>query len=148
MSLSGFTWQCCLKYTGNKLQTFQDQGMILFFESNNRGGTSSVMGDRYVKSDENRNILYICSNNLYRHSMSQPLPYDETKFDKNVELEDILITPDDSDIGYLIEVALKYPYNLKDNTKNFPFAPENEKKISENLTSYMNKNKPNTYTQN
>ena len=35
------------------------------------------MGDRYVKSDENKKILYIDANNLYGHSMSQPLPVDE-----------------------------------------------------------------------
>ena len=31
--------------------------------------------------------------------MSQPLPYDEIKFDRNIKLEDKLNTPDDSDIG-------------------------------------------------
>ena len=30
--------------------------------------------------------------------MCQLLPYDDFKFDKNVKLEDILNTPDDSDI--------------------------------------------------
>ena len=34
--------------------------------------------------------------------MSQPLPYAEIKFDTNVKVEKVLITPDDSDIGYLI----------------------------------------------
>ena len=32
--------------------------------------------------------------------MSQPLPHDEIKFDKKVKLEDILNTPDNSDIGF------------------------------------------------
>ena len=41
--------------------------------------------------------------------MSEYLPYDEIEFDRNVELEEILNTPDDSDIGYFIEVNLKYP---------------------------------------
>ena len=31
--------------------------------------------------------------------MSQSLPYDEIIFDRIVELEDIIITPDGSDIG-------------------------------------------------
>ena len=31
--------------------------------------------------------------------MSDYLPYDEIKFDNKVKLEDILDTPDDSDIG-------------------------------------------------
>ena len=43
--------------------------------------------------------------------MSQPLPYDEIKFDKNVKLEDILNTSDDSDIGYILAVDLTYPCN-------------------------------------
>ena len=60
--------------------------------------------------------------------MSEPLPYDEIKFDKDVKLEDILNTPDDNDIGYFVEVDLKYPDNIKERTKNFPFAPVNKKK--------------------
>ena len=36
------------------------------------------MGDNYVKSNENKNIFYVEANILYGHSMSQPLPYDET----------------------------------------------------------------------
>ena len=58
VSLPGYTWQCGLKYTGINLQTLQDQDMILLLENNIRGGISSVMGDRYVKSDENKKILY------------------------------------------------------------------------------------------
>ena len=36
--------------------------------------------------------------------MSQPLPYDETKFYRNVNLEDTLNTRDNSDIDYFVEV--------------------------------------------
>ena len=45
--------------------------------------------------------------------MSEYLPYDEIKFDTNVELEDILKTSDDSDNGYFVEVYLKHPDNIK-----------------------------------
>ena len=90
VSLPGYTWQCGLKYTGINLQTLKDKGMILLLENNIRGGISSVMGDIYVKSDDNKKILYVDANNLYGHSMSEPLPYDEIKFDQNVKLEDIL----------------------------------------------------------
>ena len=38
--------------------------------------------------------------------MSEYLPYDEIKFDKNVRLEDILNIPDHSNLGYFIEVDL------------------------------------------
>ena len=147
VSLPGYTWQCGLKYTGKNLQTLQDKDMILLIENNIRGGISSVMGDRYIRSDENKKILYIDANNLYGHSMSQPLPYDEIKFNNNVELEDILNTPDDSDIGYFIEVDLKYPDEIKEETKNLPFAPMNKKINLDNFIEYVKKIKPDTYIQ-
>ena len=62
--------------------------------------------------------------------MSEHLPYDEIKFDNNVKLEDTLKTPDDSDLGSFIEVDLKYPDNIKEKTKHFPFAPEIKKNRS------------------
>ena len=61
VSLPGYTWQCGLKHTGINLQTLQDKDMILLLENNIRGGISSVMGDRYIKSDENKkDIVYRC----------------------------------------------------------------------------------------
>ena len=51
VSLPGFTYQCAFKYTDIKLQTLQDNDLILLLENNIRGGISSAMGDRYVKSD-------------------------------------------------------------------------------------------------
>ena len=120
VSLPGYTWQCGLKYTGINLQTLQDKDMILLLENNIRGGISSVMGDRYIKSDDNKKILHIDANNLYGHSMSQYLPYDEIKFDNNITLEDILNTSDDNNNGYFIEVDLKYPDNIKTENKKFP----------------------------
>ena len=84
VSLPGYTWLCGLKYTEIILQTLQDKDMILLLENNIRGRISSILGDKYVRSDENKKILYIDGNNLYGHSMSQQLPFDEIKFDKNV----------------------------------------------------------------
>ena len=119
----------------------------MLLENNIRGGISSVMGDRYIKSDKNKKILYIDANNLYGHSMSQYLPYDEIKFDNNFKLEDILNTPIDSDIGYFIEVDLIYPDNIKQKTKNFPFAPMNKKINPDAFNEYMKEIKPDTYIQ-
>ena len=105
------------------------------------------MGDRYVRSDKNKKILYIDANNLYGHSMSQYLPYDEIKFNNNIKLEDILNTSDDSDIGYFIEVDLTYPNNIKEKTKNFPFAPVNKEINPDNFNDYMKEIRPDTYMQ-
>ena len=152
VSLPGYTYQCALKYTDIKLQTLQDKDLILLIENNIRGGISSVMGDRYVKSDENKKISYMDATNLYGHSMSQFLPYDEIEMwhghpDKYWNwLEEILNTPDDSDIGYFLEVDLKYPDNIKEKTKHFPFCPENKKINPNKYNDYMNKIKPKNYT--
>ena len=132
VSLPGYTYQCALKYTNIKLQTLQDKDLILFIENNIRGGISSVMGDRCVKSDENNKIIYADATNLYGHSMSQFLPYDEIEMwlghpDKYWRWLDIILnTPYDSEIGYFLEVDLKYPDDIKEKTRYFPFSPENK----------------------
>ena len=146
VSLPGYTWQCGLKYTGINLQTLQDKDMILLLENNIRGGISSVMGDRYTKSDENKKILNVDANNLYGNSMSEPLPYDEIKLDNNVNLEEILNTSDDSDIGYFVEVDLTYPNSIKRKTKNFPFTPVNKKINLDKFNDYMKEIKPDIQT--
>ena len=60
--------------------------------------------------------------------MSQPLTKDANNFDKNVKLEEILNNPDDSDIGYFVEVHIKNPDEMKPKTKNVSYCPV--KKIS------------------
>ena len=147
VSLPGYTWQCGMKYTDINLQTLQDKDMILLLENNIRGGISSVMGDRYVQSDNKKKILYVDANILYGWAMSKYLPYDEVKFDRKVKLKDIIITPDESDIGYFIEVDLKYPDNIKEKTKKLPFAPMNKKINPDNFNDFMKEIKPDIYIQ-
>ena len=119
VSLPGYTYQYALKYTDNKFQTLQDKDLISLLENIIRGCISSVMGNRYVKSDENKKILYIDATNLYGHSMSQMLPYDEIEMGHGAPdkywnwLDENLKTPDGADIGYFVEVDLKYPNNIK-----------------------------------
>ena len=90
--------------------------------------------------------------NLYGHSMIQPLPYDEIEMwhghpDVYMnKLDEVLNTPDDSDIGYFVEVDLKYPDNIKEKTKNFPIAPENKIIHKDEYNTYMKKLKPKNYT--
>ena len=146
VSLPGYTWECGLKYTKIKLQTLQDKDMILLLENGIRGGISGVMGDRYVKSDKNKKILYGDVTNLYGFAMSQCLPYDEIKFEtENVCLEEILNTPDDNDRGYFLEVDLEYPHNIRQKTKHFPFAPENKSISKDDFGPYMKSIMPKNY---
>ena len=107
--------------------------------------------NRYVKSDENKKILYVEANILYGHSMSQPLPYDEIELwhghlDLYMnKLEENLYTPDDSDIGYFVEVDLRYSDNIKEKTKNFPFCPENKIIDKDKYNEYMEEIKPKNF---
>ena len=57
VNFPGFTWQCGLKNTDKKLQTVKEKDMIRLLENIIRGGMSSVMGDRNVKSDETKKML-------------------------------------------------------------------------------------------
>ena len=136
-----------MKYTGINLQTLQDKDIILTLENNIRGGISSIMGDRFIKSDENKKVLYKDANNFYGLSMCQPLLFDEITFDKSNKLEDVLNTPDDSDVGYFIEVDLTYPDTKNEKTKDFPLAPVNKKTNPDDFSDYMKTIKPDIYTQ-
>ena len=100
VSLPGYTWQCGLKNTDNKLETRQMKDKIFLLESNIRRGISSQKGDRCLKSDDNKQTLYVDAIILYGWAMSHSLPYDGIKFGTCVSLEEILSTPDDSDFGF------------------------------------------------
>ena len=104
VSLTAYTWLGGFNYSEIELQTLEDKQLTLSLENTFRGVISSVMGNRYVKSRENKKVMYIDANNLYGSSMSESLTFDEIKFDLNVKVEDILNTPDDSDVGYFVEV--------------------------------------------
>ena len=82
------------------------------------------MGDRNVKSDENKKKLYIDAKMLYFWAINDSLPYDEFKLDENVELEEILKTQEDLDTGYLFEVDLRYLDNTKEKQNNFHSYPK------------------------
>ena len=53
--------------------------------------------------------------------MSQSLPFDEIIFSRNVCSEDLLKTPDDSDIGYLLETDLRYLHSIIQKKQNNSF---------------------------
>ena len=55
-------------------------------------------------------------------------------------------TPDACDIGYFLEVDLRYPANIKEKLKKFPSCPENEIIPKDKYNDYMKKTKPKNYT--
>ena len=135
-----------MKDTDIRLQTLHEKDMILILENSNRGGRRSVVPKRFVKSDETKKILYIDACSLYGLSGYQSLPYDEIKCDKNVSSEDILNTPDDSDVSYFGGFDLKYSDEIKHETKNLPLCPLIEFSPRDNFSNYMKDIKQSNYT--
>ena len=151
-SLPGYTWKAGLKLTDIKLDFIKDKNLLLLLENNIRGGISSVMGDRHMRSDENKQILYIDANNIYGWAMSQYLPTGEFEIlplnpcNYNLEqlVEDLLQIPDDNEYGFFIECDLEYPVEIEEKTKNFPFCPYQTKADPNLFSGYMNNvNQPN-----
>ena len=150
-SLPGYTWKAGLKLTNIKLDFIKDKDLLLLLENNIRGGISSVMGDRFVESNENKQILYIDANNLYGWAMSQYLPTSEFEKLQLPEeyileqiVEDLRFIPDNNEFGYFIECDLEYPVEIKEKPKNFPFCPYQTKADPDLFSAYMNNvNQPN-----
>ena len=65
-------------------------------------------------------------NNLYRHAMSQYLPYANFKWVKNIDKieQKLMRIKNNSSTGYVLEVDLEYPQKLHDIHNDYPLAPE------------------------
>ena len=131
-------WDAMLKTTGVELELLQSVDMYLFFSSSIRGGISGT-STRYAMSnndcaghdtmDNNKPVSHILGfdcNNLYGLSMSMKLPVDGFRWLTNAQLQsfDPLQIPEDSELGYFLEVDLAYPEQLHDTHNEFPLAPE------------------------
>ena len=151
-SLPGYTWKAGLKLTNIKLDFIKDKQLLLLLLDNNiRKGISSVMGPRFIESNENTKLLYIDANNLYGWAMRKYLPtgdfekmrscheamqYDSTLM--NEIKEGILNTPDDNEFGYFLECDMLYPAEIKEKTENFPLCPYQTKADPNLFSEYMN----------
>ena len=114
--------------------------MLLMVEKVIRGGICHAMhryaktNNKYIKDynkDEEESFLeYLAPNNLYGWTMSEPLHVDDfdqikdlSKIDKNF----IKNYNKDSDKGYILEVDVKYPKNLRGMHEDLRFLPERMK---------------------
>ena len=129
--------------------------MYLKTEDSIRGGISMIVNkyskanNKYLRSyDKNKPstyIIYLDANNLYGWAMSQPLPFGDYKYEKNVDIftkNYIMNLKDDSDRGYFLNVDLEYPQTLHDLHNDYPLAPERKivtkDMLSNKVRSLMN----------
>ena len=133
-SAPGLSWDAMLKMTSAKLEKTSDIDQYLFIEKGSIGGVSYI-AKRYAKAnskhmndcDSNKQstfITYLDKNNLYGRAMSEYLPYGEFEWLKNVDSFDVMSIDKKSDVGYILEVDLKYPKELHELHNDYLLAPE------------------------
>ena len=157
----GLAWDACLKETAQELELLQDYDMLMMFEKGIRGGITHISkryaeaNNKYMK-DFNPDkpsafIQYLDANNLYGWAMSQSLPTHGFKWMKNLTKDkvlDILEKVNDNmknpikRKGYIFEVDLKYPKDLRESHNDYPLAPEKLKVNGvEKLISHFKRHK-------
>ena len=135
-----------LKMTGVKLEKISDIDKYLFIEKGLRGGISYI-AKRYAKANNkymndydpekpSTFITYLDKNNLYGWSMSEYLPYEKFEWLKNVDELDVMSINEKSDVGYILEVDLKYPDKLHELHNDYPLALEKLAVSSGMLSKY------------
>ena len=125
-SSPGLSWDSMLKMTGIKLQTISDINVHNFIEKGMRGGISyickrhSKANNKYMKNydsnKESKFITYWDMNNLYGWGMINYLSSDEFEFLTKKEINKFYLDSisENSCIGYILEVDLKYCDELHD----------------------------------
>ena len=131
MSVPGLSFSAAIKMLKVSLEIFSDLDMYIMIENGIRGGFTTV-ARRYAKANnpqidgydggDQTWLLYLDVNNLYGYAMVDTLPYGDYKWTFE-SLNTITSTPDDSDVGYILEVDLVYPDDLHDEHNDFPLAP-------------------------
>ena len=142
----GLSWNAMLKMTHVKLEKISDIDQYLFIEKGTRAGISYI-AKRYAKannkymcdynpSKQSTFITYLDKNNLYGWAMSEYLPYGECEWLKNVDELDVMSINEKSDVGYILEVDLKYPDKLHELHNDYPLAPEKLAVTNDMLSKY------------
>jgi hypothetical protein len=135
ISIPGLAWDALLYKTKIELDLISDVSILNMMEDMKRGGLCFVGSKRHVVANNkylpNHDttkpesfLMYWDCNNLYGKAMCDLLPYKNLRY-SNETLEQILLTPDDAEEGYIIRCNIKYPKHLHNKFRQFPPCPEN-----------------------
>ena len=137
----GLAWKACLNKTGIKLELHMDPDMLMMFERGIRGGISQsvhryasvnnkYIGEDFNNSTESSYVQYLDANNLYGWAMSHPLPTGGFRWVDVLpgQVPELTKWISDlskrTDMGYLLEVDVKYPDDIHDSHNELPFLCE------------------------
>ena len=128
-SSPGLSWDAMFKMTRIELEFISDIDMHLFIEKGMRGGISYIAKrhnkanneymECYDSGKESKHITYL-------DPRSQYLPYSRFKWlnQKEIHRFDVNSIEENSSIGYMLEVDLKYPSELHELHNDYPLIPE------------------------
>ena len=135
-SSPGLSWDTMLKMTNIQLEKINNIDVHLFLEKGMRCGISYI-SKSYSKSKDNKTIMYWDANNLYGWAMIQYLPHSGFKFFSQKEIDSFdLNVSENSPIGYILEVDLKYCKELHNSHNDYPLYPERNEISSDMLSKY------------
>ncbi len=135
-SASNLSGDAYLKLCDARIELITNREHLEIAENLKRGGVASVFSNRFFQAnnklldnyDETEPSTFgfmIDANNLYGGIMEKEfLPLSGFKIMETFDLECLLSTPSDSDVGYILELDLEYPEELHDLHSDFPLAPE------------------------
>ena len=137
------SWDAMLKYTGVELELITGPDMHLMVEKcisnifHRHATTNHPSMDTYNENEEPRTLTYQDANLLYSWAMSQMLPFKGFKWTSSKI--DILNVPEDGELGYIFEVDLEYPKELRDNHNLYPLATEHVHVNDDMLSPFQRK---------
>ena len=120
-----------------KLGLLEDVDMLLFFERGIRGSINGVGELRHFtannphlntfgQSQKTTFGAFYDVTSIYAGTMQKMMPRGSYSGNSEIKVKQILETPGSSNIGYFVEVDLKYPQHLHDLHKGLPLAPEKQ----------------------
>ena len=148
ISTPGLAFDAMLKVTKAKIELLTDIDMVLMTEKAIPGGLTQVVkkhaiaNNKYLpsfdKSKRNVFLQYLDANNLYGYAMIQKLPLDGYKWaDVSISTDDFVKNYNvDSDKGYLLEVDVEYPEELRVAHEDLLFLRERRVKKSKQHNEY------------
>ena len=148
-SSPGLAWDVMLKMSGVRLHLMiLNIDTCLFIKKGMRGGISYI-AKRYCRANnefvkgydsslEKSFITYWDVNNLYGAAVLEYLPYDKFEWLSDDEINgiDFNCVSAESDVGYILEVDLKYPSELHELHNDYLLAPEKLKVSKDMLSDY------------
>ena len=134
-SAPNLSWDVMLITTGVKMELMQDIDQLLFFEKAIRGGINGLGALRHFEANnkylDNFNPekdvtfgAFFDVTSLYAGTMLMEMPLGGYQWCPEITLNEILSTPNDSPVGYFVEVDLVYPPGIHDSHNDLPLAPE------------------------